>query len=363
MNGACESCHKDPHNGQFGKTCETCHNTKTWTQVQMAPGATAQTAAPTVKGPVGKVVVPSAIKAAPAPTKTVTGFDHSKTKFPLLGKHLSVPCKSCHGSKIGKLPKINFTDCAGCHKDPHHGQFGKQKCSTCHVNDGFNIMKQSMTSQTPAPALTQPTLEPSSPSAQVQSQSTPQAEVSMPSSFDHNRTGFPLVGKHQAVACALCHNTGTFKGLNHACSSCHNDFHKGELGTECERCHSPAVGFNDVDFDHNRESKFRIDGQHVKNQCYQCHWNYKFKFGDSFSCSTCHVDVHKGSFGPNCDKCHTTSGFAMQKGFHDFGAFRITGVHDKLSCVTCHNPKKTRARTTARMFNLSQRPAHGFVVE
>lgn len=337
METTCVSCHADPHKGQFGTTCETCHNTKAWNQVQASSTPAPSVKAPTGKVPVGKIPTPS-VKGATPPSKLTGGFDHDKTKFPLKGQHLKVACKSCHGNTIGKLPKINFTDCAGCHKDPHKGQFGKQKCSTCHTFEGFNIIK----GMSQAPVQT-PTAQPTEPEAQLQTQA-PQPQVVMPSNFDHNRTGFPLVGKHQAVVCASCHQGGVFKGLSHACSSCHNDFHKGELGTECERCHSPAIGFNDVDFDHNRMSRFKIDGQHVKNQCLQCHWNYKFKFGE-FSCSTCHVDVHKGSFGPACDKCHTTAGFKMQEGFHEFGSFRITGVHNKLDCVTCHNPKApARAR-------------------
>ncbi len=330
MSMACSNCHKDPHDGQFGKTCETCHNTKSWKEASAAmagktKGSSRVATPPVVTGKVGAKGTKSATKSTPV-------FDHSKTAFPLFGKHLAVACKSCHGPVIGKMD--NFQDCVGCHADVHKGAYAPTPCRTCHTYDGFKIIKSA-----PVPQIAKPTTV-GTPS---QTKSAPKAFVP-PSGFDHATTGFPLVGKHQTVTCENCHVGGKFKDIGRACNSCHNDFHKGELGFECERCHSPMTSFNDVEFNHNRESKFRIDGAHVKNECNQCHWNNKYKFGD-FSCSTCHIDIHKGSFGPNCDRCHTTTGFKLAEGFHNFGSFRITGVHNKIDCVTCHNPKApARAR-------------------
>lgn len=345
----CVNCHKDPHKGQFGKTCETCHNPRAWKNTSVGGAASAGASKPSVPEtpavPVPSVKGGKNKKAAEAATAAPV-FDHSKTAFPLLGKHQTVACKSCHGSKIGKV-KRNFKDCVGCHVDPHKGAFKPAPCYSCHSNDGFNVMKSKPTAPSSAPTSVQSDDSPAVTSA-VEAAPTPSVNVprttAAQAGFDHTRTGFPLVGKHQFVTCDNCHAGGKFKGLGRECSSCHNDFHKGELGMECERCHSPVTSFQDIEFNHNREAKFRIDGQHVKNQCNQCHWNNKYKMGD-FTCSTCHVDVHKGSFGPNCDNCHTTSNFKMTKGFHEFGGFRITGVHNKLNCNTCHNPKApARAR-------------------
>lgn len=327
----CVNCHKDPHDGQFGKKCEGCHNTKAWTAASAAMGKATKgsTSVGTGAAAVGKGKTGSkSTKSA----KSTSVFDHNKTAFPLLGKHQAVPCKTCHGPVIGKMD--NFQDCVGCHKDVHKGAYAPTPCRTCHSFEGFNIIKS-------APALQ--TSKPESTKSNLSSQSSTKPFVP-PSGFDHAVTGFPLVGKHEMVTCENCHVGGKFKGIGRTCNSCHNDFHKGELGFECERCHSPAISFMDVEFNHNREAKFRIDGAHVRNQCNQCHWNNKYKFGD-FNCSTCHYDVHKGSFGPNCDRCHTTTGFKLAEGFHDFGSFRIGGVHNKLDCVTCHNPKApARAR-------------------
>src|SRR2546426_5488453 len=50
----CSACHADPHRGAFPNACESCHNTSGWHHTQAA-----------------------------------ARFDHSKTDFPLLGKHRS----------------------------------------------------------------------------------------------------------------------------------------------------------------------------------------------------------------------------------------------------------------------------------
>lgn len=397
---ACVNCHADPHDGQFGKTCNTCHNTQSFKSASAAAGGAAGAAAPGV--PVKGAAALKGGKGAAAGTgqssKLTAGFDHAKTQFPLTGKHKAVTCKSCHGPVIGKMD--NFQDCVGCHKNPHGTQFQarwtNKACSDCHSTEGFRKLKFNHNQDSRFEILGKHKLvkcaschtkgrfrwldstpdckvchadphkgqfEPkpcaschnydgfkmskSAPSTLgAKTAGVPTSSSAMPSmaGFNHDQTGFPLVGRHQAVTCDNCHVGGKFKDIGRACNSCHNDFHKGELGFECERCHSPMTSFNDVEFNHNREAKFRIDGAHVKNECNQCHWNNKYKFGD-FSCSTCHIDIHKGSFGPNCDRCHTTTGFKLAEGFHNFGSFRITGVHNKIDCVTCHNPKApARAR-------------------
>ena len=65
----CSDCHRDPHKGEFKQGCESCHTTSRGRN-----------------------------RALP------TTFDHSKTSFPLLGKHLEVPCVSCHQSADFKAP-------------------------------------------------------------------------------------------------------------------------------------------------------------------------------------------------------------------------------------------------------------------
>ncbi len=157
----CFSCHaaRDVHNGQYGKNCGVCHQTTQWLR--------------------GK-------------------FDHNFTAFPLVGKHVSVSCMTCHRNDIFKgTPK----NCFSCHaKDDHHnGQFGRN-CAICHApNDWKNII------------------------------------------FDHNTSAFPLTGKHAQLNCTQCHTSAQFK-IPTECSSCHTEpaFHVGAFGTNCAQCHTTS---------------------------------------------------------------------------------------------------------------------------
>jgi len=57
-------------------------------------------------------------------------FDHSKTGFPLEGRHVSTSCRACHGSSQDFTEPV-ATSCAACHRDVHLGEFGN-RCSSCH---------------------------------------------------------------------------------------------------------------------------------------------------------------------------------------------------------------------------------------
>ena len=91
--GTCIGCHKknDVHKGVLGKECQNCHQETRWKQVH---------------------------------------FDHSKTRFALLGKHADIRCKACHAKERYKnLP----LECIGCHRkdDKHKGSQGAS-CEKCH---------------------------------------------------------------------------------------------------------------------------------------------------------------------------------------------------------------------------------------
>ncbi len=57
--------------------------------------------------------------------------------------------------------------------------------------------------------------------------------------FDHNKTHFPLTGKHSKAACEDCH-TKTLENTPTACIACHkkDDAHRGRR-PDCARCHTP----------------------------------------------------------------------------------------------------------------------------
>lgn len=153
---SCTGCHRDPHGGQFApRTCEACHATSAWTHVT---------------------------------------FDHERTRYPLRGAHRTVACARCHTAERPGAP-VRFsglpTSCeaAGCHGDPHGGQFADRArgaaCTTCHGDDAWH-----------------------------------------PARFNHQTDAdWPLDGAHQAVACASCHPSEggrtRWRPLPHRCEDCH----------------------------------------------------------------------------------------------------------------------------------------------
>ncbi len=170
--------------------------------------------------------------------------------------------------------------------------------------------------------------------------------------FDHaGRTGFPLEGRHAAIAtdCARCHRTRSFLTLNPACASCHQDRHKGQLGTDCARCHSPKVPFAETrrGFDHGKAA-FLLTGEHLKVRCELCHKLGVFKGLASGSCADCHKSPHTRPLG-TCSTCHTTQGFrtGLQTGMIDHAttSFPLLGHHAAAPCTACHGPSAARPKT------------------
>ncbi|MFH1263337.1 MAG: hypothetical protein V1495_07860 [Pseudomonadota bacterium] len=331
----CLDCHPDPHKNAFGPKCEICHVTANWKKLLM-------------KTPQG------------------VRFDHQKTKFSLSGAHFQVPCLTCHGPTIGKM--TGFDQCTGCHNNPHGNEFQekwnvRKECSKCHVTEGWTILNFQHGRDSRYDLLDKHKQVPceqchvdrkyrwlaSSPDCDVchldvhVKQFTKACVVCHTQKgfdtlkFDHNKDSkFPIVGKHKAVGCEKCHEAGKYTGIDHRCQGCHTDFHNNQLGVECSRCHAP-IAMNDIAFDHKHASRFRVEGAHEKVACNQCHLDYHYRPLSS-ECSSCHEDAHKGTFGPACQRCHVTSSFRPRKGFHDFGAFSLGGVHDRLDCKVCHAP-------------------------
>lgn len=117
----------------------------------------------------------------------------------------------------------------------------------------------------------------------------------------------------------------------------------GATTVACERCHH-AAGWSplraDMQFDHTRETAFELTGKHAQLDCGSCHLTLRFDeprvaAGD---CATCHVDVHTGRLGVNCDACHDTDSFAAsgRRDAHATTSFPLTGRHRQISCEACH---------------------------
>jgi hypothetical protein len=101
--------------------------------------------------------------------------------------------------------------------------------------------------------------------------------------FDHSKTKFVLVGKHQTTTCRKCHWNSKgewsvkqlqFKLHKQNCQDCHKDIHQDQFVTagvtRCEQCHSPK-GWKALTFDHNTQSRFKLLGAHAKVPCAGCH--------------------------------------------------------------------------------------------
>jgi len=226
-------------------------------------------------------------------------FDHNNTDFKLKHRHSVLNCQSCH--EPDKQYREAPTRCIGCHEDQdiHKGKLG-EKCESCHVEKGWKE-----------------------------------------SGFDHDTVDdFPLRGKHQDVDCQLCHVGNRFKDTPKQCVSCHslNDVHGGRYGKKCHTCHEEK-DWEEVKFDHYRETEYRLTGQHRQVDCDSCHTGDLYKDKLKTSCFSCHKndDEHKGRNGEKCQDCHSTEQWGKSKFSHDKETdFPLTGEHKGLECESCH---------------------------
>ncbi len=300
----CYACHKvnDIHNGKSGNKCEKCHNSDSWSSLS---------------------------------------FDHNrKTKFPLFNKHTGLRCAACHKEDAKKV-KIKMT-CVSCHQfdDVHKGNYG-DKCEKCHSDKGWKTSKFDHDRQTKFSLrgkhkdATCTACHKSNPYTEKLSsvcrdchqlddvhkgQQGKQCQNCHNETgwgnkvrFDHDLTKFPLIGLHASQACEACHLSTSYKDVNGKCYGCHkqDDTHKRRLGEQCQQCHNPN-GWKIWRFNHNSQSKFKIDGAHKQVHCYACHSSGTtlIERGPR-PCIACHRtdDTHNGQFGDDCARCHSTRSF------------------------------------------------------
>lgn len=225
-------------------------------------------------------------------------FDHDKTDFPLKGAHKKVACAFCHpNEQYEDVPQ----ECVACHRlnDAHGGRYGKE-CDTCHTPKKW---KESI--------------------------------------FDHDRdTDYKLEGHHGKVACDSCHTGRLDEKLDTACHACHknDDAHKGRYGEECDKCHTPRDWDRSV-FDHDQDTEFPLRHAHKDAACIDCHRGVLFKDDTDSGCYACHRqdDVHKGSEGKKCERCHNDKAWAGTVTFdHDLTRFPLIGLHATAPCEECH---------------------------
>lgn len=321
---ACASCHRDPHQNRFGARCESCHQTRDWNEINRS------------------------------------GFDHSKTRYPLAGKHTAIACEACHGTNTAKDIE-GFERCATCHHDdPHAGQFAASPkgndCAGCHGLKGFR-----------------------------------------PSTFsvaDHETTSYPLAGAHRKITCRECHGPvspeqlerdGVALSLSAArpatllrfrfqatdCPACHRDPHQGDAaaakGTSgCLSCHNPET-WKKVGFDHDTTG-FVLAGAHRATPCTACHrpsavapakLDSRAKegrllrlSGAAKTCAGCHADPHQGQFdrdgqATNCIRCHGEVSWSPV-GFDHEKVYKLEGAHRAVACLSCHPNELKQGKAVVR---------------
>ena len=211
----CRECHKDPHAKKFGLECNLCHVNEGWKKIKA--------------------------------WKSLKKFDHSKLDYTLEGKHKKVDCVKCHVEKKQRVFKLGgYQRCDRCHKDPHKGQFTKQKCKVCHLVS--RDWKKS--------------------------------------SFDHQKSSFPITALHQQAKCKDCHPKGNFRlPLEKECEQCHDqvrDIMSGvAFGKEMKKGPDPMYRMIPCENCHDLKDK-KIDEKVMRKRCVECHnkaygvlWDYR----------------------------------------------------------------------------------------
>lgn len=182
--------------------------------------------------------------------------------------------------------------------------------------------------------------------------------------FDHQLTGYELLGAHKTAKCEECHQKKyiadpqlkekqkTFLGLGTSCLNCHEDFHQKTLSEHCADCHDFNKFRPAPKFDHNK-SAFVLRGKHNEVDCIKCHPMVaqggrelqQFKGVEFNNCTNCHKDVHNNKFGQDCKSCHNEESFFVIKSMEQFDHsktnFKLTGSHQRLDCKKCHKTKYT----------------------
>jgi hypothetical protein len=172
--------------------------------------------------------------------------------------------------------------------------------------------------------------------------------------FAHDRTGFPLTGRHREVTCAACHPQSDFsRPLPRACAACHRDVHAQRLGQRCDRCHEPA-SWKEASFglEAHRRTGFPLSGKHAALPCEECHGDRRDRAFDRpiSQCVACHQKDYDrtavvpgalnhalAGFPTDCRGCHGAWRFYPGRFAAHDACFAIdAGPHAGIACRNCH---------------------------
>lgn len=346
LDPACMACHDDPHNSAESdrkllgdRNCASCHSDESWDALPLA----------------------------------LSLFDHTKKSdvdYILEHDHIDVDCEACHVD--WKFVPLEYDRCEDCHRDPHRADFGKQKCEDCHPIPKGWVVPNFNHDQTPYRLEGLHAKVPSCTDCHGAHKTEPLAyglcsdchgfphdhqfeptrcdtchdvfiaDFLMPE-FDHDKTKYPLVGKHTEVTCIDCHGEGkaaVYVGLAFEdCDSCHEDSHEGRYEpTDCKTCHIED-GFEVAAFDHDKTA-FPHTGKHIGLDCNLCHQDNSWTGIAFASCDDCHHEEnpHRSVVGPDqCEDCHVTDGFATMTFDHvGVTGFDLLPQHENTACTDCH---------------------------
>ncbi len=168
--------------------------------------------------------------------------------------------------------------------------------------------------------------------------------------FNHERTGYPLTGKHAHAACKACHASDFNVPVPTTCLGCHRDVHSSELGTHCESCHETADWRSRFDADAHRRTNFPLIGAHAALPCVECHAEERERHFSraTVDCMSCHqaavmrtvggaVDHQALGFTQSCLQCHTALAFSPARFPNHDDCFNISAGHAGLACTRCHS--------------------------
>ncbi len=302
--------------------------------------------------------------------------------YPLLGKHQTVDCLSCHPTgkyvntptecedchadivapvEVDAVQRINnqFSNyfnssviypehfegaCIECHNEEswvptefdHRGIF---ECLTCHVED---------------------TPDPTSETHEIHEIYPQQCIICHEDTESWEEISYQHIGNDE---CASCHQAEAPEEhyVEKTCIQCHTDTedwnifefdHEGYIECEschtgptdhylgkCAACHGNTSSWLEYNFIHislyDCQSCHTASTDHYSGQCSNCHSNlawlpakFKHRNYSAYTCVTCHEDDDPpGHYGNACGRCHTTVSWSQILLDHS----------GKTACLDCHS--------------------------
>lgn len=228
------------------------------------------------------------------------GFDHSRTGFPLTGRHRRVACTDCHNGE-----RAVRRDCAGCHEDAHQRRLG-QACDSCHSAAGWRTVR----------AIER-----------------------------HRSTRLPLTGMHALLDCTQCHQRTTerqWSSVPADCYACHAkdyrrpDLHPRHVGVpgdptqppfprDCSQCHRPS-GWSPAVI--SASKSFTLSQGLASAKSHDARFPISHGKHRGAGCASCHQSLERPRI-VRCDGCHAHSPLISRRQHR-----RVPGAIG--NCLGCH---------------------------